>query len=342
MDDEHEWIYYPFKVRKKEDVLLYKLEKGYELRFTKDLFSKRVNSTIEDQSKNFLEIEINDNEVKIISQFKKIHKFITPADFYVPISEESRKFYESIHQALINNDLTALTNKAIEVAQIARKDGFPEMQLPITTTSSHFENFESSISRTDNLSKVPICRIKYGEPIPENYLEETYLILKSQITAEQFKLQDEFYKSYFRNTPISKLRTIINEYEKQDDIFKQIIQLNLLKRCVSLHAYFTSSGPWRKCWIRFGYDPSLIQDCFRYQIIEIRSKKVNFQIYQKPEIVAEVDKNKDWYLLNECDPMDGFLSKTLKNLIIYTIDNVGVKEIDKRIEEAIDFDVFDM
>ncbi|ELA41409.1 uncharacterized protein VICG_01514 [Vittaforma corneae ATCC 50505] len=344
MEHKIEWVLYPFKIHKKDDALLFRLENGFEMRFTRDIFSKRVYSTQVELYRNVIELEITNEKVKIISQIQKINKFETPADFYVPIVQSTREFYESIHSSLINSNLNVLLEKSIEVKKYIREKGFPEIPLPITTTSSHFENFDSAVCKHDNFPRIPIKRVKYGEMIPDSYPEESFQLLKKYLTKEQFELQDSFYRSFFTSTSIARFKAVANQYEKCKLLFKQSISLNMLKRCIGLHAYFTTSGPWRKCWIRFGFDPSLDQNCYQFQLVEMRSKKASFQIFQRPEIIAEVSKNKEWYLLKECDPIDGFISKALKNFIIYTVDNVGVKEIDKKIEEMLDsdFELFEM
>lgn len=344
MEHKTEWVLYPFKIYKKEDALLFRLENGFEMRFTRDIFSKRVRSTQVNPQRNILELEIADGEVKIISQIKKIDKFETPADFYIPIKQDTREFYESIHHSLINSNLDILIEKSIEVGKYVRENGFPEIPLPITTTSSHFESFSSAVCKRDSFPKIPIKRVKYGEAVPDSYPEESFQLLKKYLTKEQFKLQDLFYRTFFATTSIARFKAVADQYEKCELSFKKSISLNMLKRCIGLHAYFTTSGPWRKCWVRFGFDPSLDQDCYQFQLVEMRSKKANFQIFQKPEVIAEVSRNRDWYLLKECDPIDGFISKALKNFIIYTIDNVGAKEIDRKIEETLDsdFELFEM
>lgn len=342
MDREFEWVHYPFKIHKKEDLLLFRVKDRFEMRFTKDVFSKRVRSTPVEHNKNIVEVEITDNEAKIISKLEKIEEFKTAADFYVPIGQEAREFYESIHRSLISNDLNSLFDESIRVEEYIKENGFPEIPLPITSTSSHFENFESAICKFENFPKIPVERVKFGDPVPKAYPKEAMRLLQKNLTKEQFELQHSFYQQVFQKTPISRFRTIVEEYEKRDINFKQGISLNMLKRCVAVHAYFIVSGPWRKCWIRLGFDPSQDPDCYVYQAVEMRSKKANFQLFQRPEIIAEVSKNKAWYLLKECDPIDGFMSQALKNLIIYIIDNANVKEIDKKIEETLDFDLFEM
>ncbi|KAJ2399358.1 tau 95 subunit of transcription factor TFIIIC [Coemansia sp. RSA 2559] len=36
-------------------------------------------------------------------------------------------------------------------------------------------------------------------------------------------------------------------------------------------AYLMETGPWRSCWIRFGYDPRKHEDAYKYQILDMRT-----------------------------------------------------------------------
>ncbi|KAM0680866.1 hypothetical protein GINT2_001140 [Glugoides intestinalis] len=345
MFQNFELVRYPFKVKKEADVILFRVENSFEMRFSRDLFAAKVCSTpLNNSSKTFIEIEINGKEVMIVSETKRIHDFKTPADFYVPISNDTKAFYEKIHSSIIGNDVDNLLNTGIEITESISEHGFPELPLPLTTASSHFENYETAIGKLENFPKIPIIQIKHGDEIPESFPTQAMDLLKNHLTAEQFEAQEFFYERFFQVTPIARFKTVAMEFEVADTCFKRKISLNILKRCIGLHAYFVISGPWRKCWIRFGCDPRLDQSNYRYQSIEMRSKRANFQIFQKPEIVTEVMKNKEWYLLSECDAVDGFVSKALKNFIIYTIDNVGIDKIDRKIGELhdSDFEMFDM
>lgn len=346
MERRSDWVLYPFKAASTDSVILFRINGGFELRFTRDIFSKRANTTPVDLSRTTLEIEITDGRGEIVSQITRLHKFDTPADFYVGIPEKSKEFYESIHAALIGSDLDDLMSKAIEAHKHAREAGFPEIPLPAVTACSHFENFQSAsaVVKGDGYPRISVERARYGDPAPEACSASSIETHRKYFTEEQFKVQETFYREFFDANPISRCRGVYEEYEKRDSNFKQVISFNLLKRCISLHAYFIVSGPWRKCWARFGFNPSEHQYCYKYQLIEMRSKRANFMIYQKPEIMAEISKNKSWYLREQCDPCDGFVSQALKNLITYTLDNAGVKEIDKKIDEMLDsdFELFEM
>lgn len=345
MFQNFELVRYPFKVKNEADVILFRVENSFEMRFSRELFAAKVLATpLNNLSKTFIEIEINGKEARIISETKRIHDFQTPADFYTPANNASKAFYEKIHSAIIGNDINNLLNTAIEISEEINESGFPELPLPLTTASSHFENYETAIGKLENFPKIPIVQVKHGDEIPQDFPIQAMSLLKNHLSVEQFQAQQFFYERFFQVTPITRFKTIAMDFEMTDTLFKRKISLNVLKRCIGLHAYFVVSGPWRKSWIRFGYDPRLDQSNYRYQSIEMRSKRANFQIFQKPEIVAEIMKNKEWYLLRECDPVDGFVSKALKNFIIYTIDNAGNDKIDRKIEELhdSDFEMFEM
>ncbi|RIA87754.1 RNA polymerase III transcription factor IIIC subunit-domain-containing protein [Glomus cerebriforme] len=46
-----------------------------------------------------------------------------------------------------------------------------------------------------------------------------------------------------------------------------------IKRLLPLVAYLMSNGPWRDCWIRYGYDPRLNQEARFYQLLDIRNTR---------------------------------------------------------------------
>ena len=54
-------------------------------------------------------------------------------------------------------------------------------------------------------------------------------------------------------------------YEKRTESEIKAIESQIANTC-----YTTSSGPWRKSWIRYGYDPRKTRDSARYQVLEVR------------------------------------------------------------------------
>lgn len=344
MPEEFDVVHYPFKVKSKDDVLLYRVEDGYEMRFTRSIFSKRVCSSVNSLQKKYIEIEIDEKGIIALSEFQTIHEFITPADFYVPQCEDALKFYSEVHSSLVGDDLERLTKMAVEIdKKVKSGKSFPEFPLPISTTMSHFENYKTASAKLETFPHVPIIQIKSGDQVPCQASRESESVIRSVLSRDQYNAQEQFYKSFFGSMPISRFRTVAEKYDKSPSDLKDSISLNILKRCVGLHAYFFTSGPWRKCWVRLGYDPTTDSENYKYQVVEMRTKKANFQIFQRPEIEAEVVKNKEWYVLKEFDPVDGFVSKALKNFIIYTIDEKGIQDINDKIGELqdMDFELFD-
>ncbi len=53
----------------------------------------------------------------------------------------------------------------------------------------------------------------------------------------------------------------------------------LLKECLPYVAYYFTTGPWRSCWVRYGYDPRKDPKSKIYQMIDYR-----LRYYAEPEI----------------------------------------------------------
>jgi len=66
MDRPFELVQYPFKVHDQSDLLLYRSGDDFEMRFSKEVFSKRVASTHVNPCKNYIELEITDDEIAVI------------------------------------------------------------------------------------------------------------------------------------------------------------------------------------------------------------------------------------------------------------------------------------
>lgn len=59
----------------------------------------------------------------------------------------------------------------------------------------------------------------------------------------------------------------------------------MLKECLPHVAYYFTTGPWRSCWVRYGYDPRQDPDARLYQMIDYRLRNAaepNQKIKAKP------------------------------------------------------------
>lgn len=323
-------VLYPFCSTVNE-INLFRIGKGFEIKFSKNLFSKKVNSRVKDISRNYFEIEIDENtsEGHINSVFSCLHEFTEPADFYLEM--ENKAYYEDIYKKLIDDDLNQVVGLSSKI-DLLGKSGFPEFFQPVLSTAGHYENYKNLVKYKDH-EQISTVGVKDFFAIPVGPKEGSLEIAMKFLTSDNFEEQNLFYTKIFSLFPIIRFKNIKKYYEESNLVNNNRISIHLLKRCIQLHAYYCLQGPFRKCWIKFGYDPVLDFNNYKYQIFESRIKKVNFQIFERPEIIYEVEKNMDWYVCKEFDSKEGFVSLALKNFIIYVLGDQRVVDIDEEIED---------
>lgn len=320
---DYDLIHYPFIVNKKEEVNLSKVNpEGFKMKFVNDVFSKSVRSTLNSGTKKYIEIEIDDkNECKIISETNEIHEFITPADFYVGTSEKTREFYLESYKNITNENIEYLDDYAVKFGEFSNNSILPEYPVPLTTTTLHFENFESSHTKVyDNKANYYSIQIKIGDEIPKKISVEIESNIRKDMNDYKYKLQKEILTEFFKGKKIVKAKDIEELYNnKLDKSIRQEISYTILKRAVGLHAYYYTNGPWRHSWVLIGYDPSLFRENYKYQTLYYKETHVPFRLIEYEEIINEIEKNPNWFLLKRFDLTKGFISQALYDLISYMI-----------------------
>lgn len=133
-------------------------------------------------------------------------------------------------------------------------------------------------------------------------------------------MQDRFLCGFFAENKIAKFKQVQESFSGVPNLEGQeLLKQTYLKKCVALHAFYYSAGPWRHCWVAFGYDPSTDRANYRHQSVALEGMASPFQLVEYPAIIEEVERNMDWYVLKECDPTAGFISKALRSLISYRV-----------------------
>ncbi|KAJ2079110.1 tau 95 subunit of transcription factor TFIIIC [Coemansia sp. RSA 988] len=78
-----------------------------------------------------------------------------------------------------------------------------------------------------------------------------------------------------------------------------------------IYAYLMEGGPWRSCWIRFGYDPRTDPEACKYQILGIRRSNLNMSSVRprlfsrsgvrkpQPPEAARIVRNMDSYIFDD-------------------------------------------
>ncbi|KAI4291424.1 hypothetical protein PAPHI01_0698 [Pancytospora philotis] len=311
----YELVRHPFIVDSREQARLAKIGDGFELRFGTRATSKRVRSSAASEGKNYIELELLDGMLSVIGETDRLSVFEDPADFVVPLSDRSRDFYDELHAVLAGDDLEALCRLAGE----STSRPFPEFAVPLTTTSAHAENFKSTAAGKPD--KSVRCRVvRFGGEIPSAPPAGLAEYLTGVLGADGYEVQRTALAALFARLPVAKYAQIEGEYLMLPEADRALFRQTYLKKSIGMHCFYYSSGPWRHCWVRFGYDPSAHRENYRHQTLYLENNHRLLQLTQFPEIIDEVERNIDWYVTKVCDPVDGFLSEALRKLIAYRLN----------------------
>eukprot|EP00005_Dracoamoeba_jomungandri_P013931 CAMPEP_0174270746 /NCGR_PEP_ID=MMETSP0439-20130205/45594_1 /TAXON_ID=0 /ORGANISM="Stereomyxa ramosa, Strain Chinc5" /LENGTH=610 /DNA_ID=CAMNT_0015360265 /DNA_START=6 /DNA_END=1834 /DNA_ORIENTATION=+ len=104
--------------------------------------------------------------------------------------------------------------------------------------------------------------VRFGDKIPGQHTQALAPLLDPQK-----KKLEELIKNLFTIHPIWSLLSLRVNLPSYSLAFIRIV--------LSRHAYYFSNGPWRTCWIKLGFDPTIPENknARRYQIVDFRCSK---------------------------------------------------------------------
>ncbi|XP_065176382.1 general transcription factor 3C polypeptide 5-like [Sycon ciliatum] len=89
------------------------------------------------------------------------------------------------------------------------------------------------------------------------------------------------FQQMFEDRPVWSTQAFYNTVQTR--VGKRKITRVIIKKINKTLAYMFSSGPWRLCWVKRGYDPRTDPEAYKYQVLDFRSKR---SVYRgKPEKV---------------------------------------------------------
>lgn len=317
MKNKYKLVHHPFNVSAPQEARLFRNGDNFDYHFSPEIFSQTTTSEQKCRSKTYIELEIVDGECHIVSETDTIHEFETVADFYIPLNDESKLFYSDFHKNLVDENIEKITNYSQNIDRILQSGNLPYFPVPKLSTASQYENFSTnSSSFQDDKDSIYSTKIKFGDPIPSACSGRIKNIILKKYGSDTYNIQRDFLSKYFEENKISRYFQISKIYNQQlSEDAKSIFKESWLKSCLSEHAFFFISGPWRHCWVQLGYDPASDSDNYKYQVVSTKMHAKPIQLIELPKILEEVEKNKELYVLKTCDPLNGFISNSLKNLI---------------------------
>jgi hypothetical protein len=97
-----------------------------------------------------------------------------------------------------------------------------------------------------------------SSPLADATTDEAKNILEHPVTIK--------LKQIFMTRPVWSRWRLMLQFADDEEV--------MVKQALSFVAYRFSSGPWRACWARLGYDPRVEPSAGEYQILDIRSKAI--------------------------------------------------------------------
>lgn len=324
-------IKHPFLIYNKEEALLYQANDIIEYHFTDSPLTKSIKSQILKNNKTYLECEIQeDNSIKIINTYNEIFVFQKIADFYIPNEAKSINFYTTLHQNLLDPNIMIFEKYSNELNEYLKINNFPSFE-PNELTKSQVYDFSLKNLSKNNFEYLKVYSITITDPIPCSYPCDFKINFVKQFGEEKYSTITKFININI-NQNILNIRELKDIYKHNSKDFK----FYQLKYALTEYFFIYSNGPWRYEWIRFGYDPRVSWENYKYQRIVSISKCLSFIVKENPALISEIEKNRSWYIKTDFDNKMGFLTDAFMKFVNY-MQTHKIEEIQYEDE----YDLFD-
>ncbi|KAF7703780.1 General transcription factor 3C polypeptide 5 [Cucumispora dikerogammari] len=351
-------IKHPLKLTTPPQII--EMEKAYEVKYIENL------TFHENLSQNFLHIEIptfllekmaghppenagflktqgalnntqepsiedsSEHLIKIIGYGINIFKLKHPLSFQT-FDNQSHQFTEYLHNFYTDDSLSNLATLLS-----TRKAPLFEHYLPRAgNKKGTFKKYDFTNLQAENTSLKYNVYYKFSDEIPKGVSPEYLTSLKNE-HIENFNDYFSFVKDAFKkNKILSSSKLLKGEIPSS-------LRKHIVKRFLPLVAYYVITGPWKKHWIAFGFDPKTDIKMYKFQRIPIRKLGNSSQLMDFPELVREIEKSPLKYLKEECEYEKGFIKQEGIELIkgFLNEDIIARTTFDKASEsEASDFDI---
>lgn len=332
-------VQHPLELDEKTVSTLEKHKDAYSMQVTGGLGSKRVFASKEESRKVYLHVLIDNEGPRICGESTTVYVFGTPADFYVPVSEKTAKFYGDIYKNITSNRIEDLQQSAEAFYRrfYSNNEHFPFYPMPITTRIglSDDKKLKEFLSEREKIQNSVVVR--YEDKVPDAPNEAAFRAVGRFVDSDFNPLA--FLEGVFAENPILRMEYIKKIYRQEiSDPLKRKVAFDRFRFFVPAVAYFMNSGPWYKTWIRFGLDPKKKREMYRYQVLAFKVHGAAFQVFEDPWIVEEVEKNRDTFLRSDCSYKTGFLTRYGLAQIKRMLKKGHEREEENR---NIVFDVFD-
>lgn len=214
--------------------------------------------------------EVQDTSIVGISQ--ETHQFSNLMDYnYIPLQKVKGNL-ECIYSSIVPSGIQTSTyieeNKNVPL--FLPPPVFSRIEIPQTSLFKKLEMAEGSgedenvigVNRSRRKNYATCTRFTMTDAIPTKPHKFAFDSFTLKVVSQE---KIDAVRQTFATRPIwTRLGLIENSKVSAVDV----------KTVLPIVAYYYSSGPWRPCWVRFGYDPREDFEARKYQPIDFRYKGV--------------------------------------------------------------------
>ncbi|KAI5189324.1 hypothetical protein NECID01_0519 [Nematocida sp. AWRm77] len=209
-------------------------------------------------------------------------------DFLLPSFASSQSFFSSL-SSLLSGDVCSLPD---EFFNDFSKSGEAVPFFPISTVthSGVFKqyNFKEFTSERKKVYLAQKIRVEESPPAePEKTLEKTVQRLVGKHTLKIKKSLEEAFRSR-RVWPIKEMESW---WSANCAALFQNVKWSSAKNVLPLVAYTYATGPWKKLWVKYGYNPTRDPLAYKYQVYMWKNVSKAFVIMDNPEILQLISSD---------------------------------------------------
>ncbi|OAG29544.1 hypothetical protein NEDG_00677 [Nematocida displodere] len=277
-----------------------------------------------------------------VARVKKAETVLTPAlaDFYLPPFASSESFFREVDELLLSGSGDATPPHFLNTFLLTNKAPVPFFPIPRLTLSAVFKQYNFKEFKNTKTKTIRAARIRIEEEPPEHPSPRLEKELKKRL-AEIFQPLKEVVLGAFSERaiwPVKGLEAFC--MNKAPSLFKRH-KWTTAKNMLPLVAYTYRTGPWKKLWVKYGYNPTLHPPAYIYQVYVWKNVSKAFAIIDDPSI-AEAIAQHPQYTTTLFNPKTGFLTPECHEFLRQRLSSIPVREdAPTSLLDGLDFETLD-
>lgn len=280
---------------------------------------------------------IGETTTEGVSIYGEVQSVLGPvlSDFYLPMDIASCSFYKKIENYLNTDQAPESISRYFH--GYVKSHSIPFYPVPLTTLSGVFKyyNFKEFKSSRNKIRLVKKIKIEEKIPGPDPATEEA---VRGKIGQEYDVFKKAFEKAFI-DREVRPIKGLEEYFKSKPEVF-HMWKWSSVKNILPCIAYTYSTGPWKKLWIRFGYNPTEHPEAYKYQVYMWKNISKAFAIVDHPEIYEKV-KDTDGFRTKRFNSRTGFLTTKALDYIHKKFSEIDVTKPERAPESIKMFDDLD-